>query len=177
VTSKLYKKRAKTNLPRRTPPSSRNGKTTKTRKVEKIWLNLKKDENTFQFKRAFKLFILLIIILPILSILIILIQNLKKSTYDDNKDDNVKTLNTTTTIENLNPSNIPVTKPVETNNTFGSYTFNNGSGKGYDEGYEWASDQDIDDSSYCDDSSSSFAEGCRDYVMEMAEEDPEGYSY
>jgi hypothetical protein len=54
---------------------------------------------------------------------------------------------------------------------------NNEDRGGYDAGYEWAANEDIDDTSYCSGGSSSFNEGCTDFVEEMAEIDPEGYSY
>jgi hypothetical protein len=35
---------------------------------------------------------------------------------------------------------------------------------GYDAGYKWAKQHDIDDDDYCPDSNKSFYEGCADYV-------------
>ena len=46
---------------------------------------------------------------------------------------------------------------------------------GYDAGYEWASENDIDSISNCDGNSDSFNEGCIDYVCGMAEEYPRDY--
>ncbi|MHC8310045.1 hypothetical protein ACYZUC_10600 [Pseudomonas sp. GT1P32] len=41
-------------------------------------------------------------------------------------------------------------------------------GEGYDAGYQWAEDNDIDDTSSCSTPSSSFNQGCEDYVEETA---------
>lgn len=41
-------------------------------------------------------------------------------------------------------------------------------GEGHDAGYQWAEDNDIDDTSSCSTPSSSFNEGCEDYVEENA---------
>ena len=136
---------------------------------------LKKSGIDFEFKRAFKLFITLIIILPILGFILTYIEN-----FDDkrSKNDYPKKLNSPSSY--VEPLNSRLITPEKTNYNYDSYNFNtksDGASGGYDEGYEWASGEDIDDSSYCDDQSGSFAEGCRDYVMDMAEEDPEGYSY
>jgi hypothetical protein len=51
------------------------------------------------------------------------------------------------------------------------------SGSGHEAGYEWAEENDPDDVSMCDGNSSSFNEGCAEYVEEMAEEYPEDYYY
>ncbi|CRM40707.1 MULTISPECIES: hypothetical protein [Pseudomonas] len=39
-------------------------------------------------------------------------------------------------------------------------------GEGHDAGYQWAEDNDIDDTSSCSTPSSSFNQGCEDYVEE-----------
>lgn len=44
---------------------------------------------------------------------------------------------------------------------------------GHDAGYEWAEENDIDDTSDCDGNSNSFNEGCEAYVEENEEEDEE----
>lgn len=46
-------------------------------------------------------------------------------------------------------------------------------GEGHDAGYEWAEENDIDDTSDCDTPSNSFNEGCEEYVDEndSSEED------
>lgn len=41
-------------------------------------------------------------------------------------------------------------------------------GEGYNAGYQWAEDNDIDDTSSCSTPSSSFNQGCEDYVEEAA---------
>ncbi|WP_226454919.1 hypothetical protein [Pseudomonas sp. AF03-9] len=41
-------------------------------------------------------------------------------------------------------------------------------GEGHDAGYQWAEDNDIDDTSSCSTPSSSFNQGCEDYVEETA---------
>lgn len=50
-------------------------------------------------------------------------------------------------------------------------------GEGYDAGYQWAEDNDIDDTSSCSTPSSSFNNGCEDYVEEntpgISDEDDE----
>jgi len=44
-------------------------------------------------------------------------------------------------------------------------------GEGHDAGYEWAEENDVDDISNCDRNSSSFKEGCEEYVEENVPED------
>ena len=41
-------------------------------------------------------------------------------------------------------------------------------GEGHDAGYQWAEDNEIDDTSSCSTPSSSFNQGCEDYVEETA---------
>jgi len=71
--------------------------------------------------------------------------------------------------------------PVPTFNTLPIYRYKGSSqtdsGSGYNAGYEWAVENDPDDIGFCSGNSSSFNEGCRDYVAEMAEEYPDDYSY
>jgi len=42
-------------------------------------------------------------------------------------------------------------------------------GEGYDAGYQWAEENDVDDTSSCTTPSSSFNQGCEDYVEENAQ--------
>lgn len=51
----------------------------------------------------------------------------------------------------------------------------NDTDSGYDAGYYWAEDNDIDSVYYCDGNSDSFNEGCAEYVCEMAEYYPRSY--
>lgn len=48
-------------------------------------------------------------------------------------------------------------------------------GEGYDAGYEWAEENGIDDTYSCDTPSSSFNDGCMDYVEENEQGDGYGY--
>lgn len=43
-------------------------------------------------------------------------------------------------------------------------------GDGYDAGYQWAEENDVDDASSCTTPSSSFNHGCEDYVEENAQD-------
>lgn len=45
-------------------------------------------------------------------------------------------------------------------------------GEGYDAGYGWAEDNDIEDASICDTPSSSFNQGCEDYVEDQPTSSP-----
>lgn len=46
---------------------------------------------------------------------------------------------------------------------------------GHDAGYEWAEENDIDSIYNCDGNSSSFNEGCEEYVCDMEEDYPDYY--